>query len=373
MYLFDDEKIDGIRVKGVDINRYYPPYIASSTEYEFEDNHSIKQISITAKKAEVLSAGKYSIKKGISASIELQAYATSSPDSYNPICNTSEMVLSFSKSITISNLVDAFITVKHFFKYITYRQNVELDDIQVFKINNNGLRENIGIFIWCDKRLEKETNKNAENQIISFDILGKKTAKLFTLIKNGTFAYAQICNSLEDRCHYTTDRNILLLTAFEREFRAIYGENYERSESFITTKTEIENLISEYAVNKDGKGKKAAKEIKRFVSKLDSNYGQRLKIAFEDCEEILKPFVRKAYGNISFSYNEKTDEISERMNEFRNYLAHSKLDFEIEAIHLCDLKMVEELTYAIRLKKLGLNVFKCQKAINELFHENFAL
>lgn len=61
------------------------------------------------------------------------------------------------------------------------------------------------------------------------------------------------------------------------------------------------------------------------------------------------------------------------MNEFRNYLAHSKLDFEIKAIHLCDLKMVEELTYAIRLKKLGLSAMKCQKAINELFHENSAL
>lgn len=158
--------------------------------------------------------------------------------------------------------------------------------------------------IWYGQKPDKETNKNSESQLISFDVLGKKTAKLFTLIKNDTFAYAQIPNSLEDRRHYTTDRNILLLTAFEREYRAIYGENYKRSESFITTKTEIEKLITEYANNKTGKDKKTAKEIKRFVSKIDSNYGQKLKIAFEDCEEILKPFVRKEFGNIGFSYNE---------------------------------------------------------------------
>ena len=38
-----------------------------------------------------------------------------------------------------------------------------------------------------------------------------------------------------------------------------------------------------------------------------------------------------------------------------------------------DRKIIEELTYAIRLKKIGVKNHECQKAINALFGEQFAL
>ena len=61
------------------------------------------------------------------------------------------------------------------------------------------------------------------------------------------------------------------------------------------------------------------------------------------------------------------------MGEFRNGIAHSRLDFHFEAIHLSDIKIIEELLYAVRLKSLRLQPTEIQKAINDLFLERLAI
>ena len=57
------------------------------------------------------------------------------------------------------------------------------------------------------------------------------------------------------------------------------------------------------------------------------------------------------------------------INEIRNGIAHSRLDMELEARNLVDIQFVEEMLYAIRLKKMGIDNTVIQKAINELFGE----
>ena len=61
------------------------------------------------------------------------------------------------------------------------------------------------------------------------------------------------------------------------------------------------------------------------------------------------------------------------MGEFRNGIAHSRLDLHFEAIHLSDIKAVEELLYVMRLKKLQLKPLEIQTAIKDLFLERVAL
>lgn len=81
------------------------------------------------------------------------------------------------------------------------------------------------------------------------------------------------------------------------------------------------------------------------------------------------PFVRIKYGG---NYLDVIDGICERMGTVRNGIAHSRLDLRFDAIHLCDIKIVEELLYAIRLKKCHLNTSEIQKSINCVFRENIA-
>ena len=162
----------------------------------------------------------------------------------------------------------------------------------------------------------------------------------------------------------------MIMSEFEREFRNIYGQDYGRSEEYLATKNEIVDLIDEYRKSKSGSSKKYAASIKRTISNLDNSYAQNVSKAFGDCKEIMKPFVTKNYTEYS---DEILQGICDRVGEIRNGIAHSKMDFKLDAIHLTDTKIMEELTYAIRLKKAGLSDNNVIKGINALFGENITI
>jgi len=89
--------------------------------------------------------------------------------------------------------------------------------------------------------------------------------------------------------------------------------------------------------------------------------------ALKDCADIMKHFVKKRFKN---DYDDVVDEISERIGVVRNGVAHCKLDFELESVHLADVLISEELLYAMQLKYIGLTTHECHEAIGRLFREN---
>ena len=89
----------------------------------------------------------------------------------------------------------------------------------------------------------------------------------------------------------------------------------------------------------------------------------------KDCRDIMEVFTVRKYGTSPKPYEKLAEEISRRVGELRNNLAHDKLDWSFEAIQISDIKVVEELLYAIRLKQIGLERDKIQKAMKKLFQE----
>lgn len=82
------------------------------------------------------------------------------------------------------------------------------------------------------------------------------------------------------------------------------------------------------------------------------------------------PFVRIKYSG---DYADAVDGICERMGTVRNGIAHSRLDLHFDAIHLSDIKIVEELLYAMRLRHCHVKIDAIRKSINGIFRENIAL
>ena len=136
-------------------------------------------------------------------------------------------------------------------------------------------------------------------------------------------------------------------------------------------KAEIIQLIDEYRDRQTISKRRAhAKDIRKYVDSRDRSSGANMLHAFKDCRDILMPFIRHNYMG---EYDEVVSDISERMHLLRNGLVHSRLDIKLEAIHLADIKSMEELLYAMRLKDLEMNPNKIQSAINKLFKENLAI
>ncbi|MDC7301007.1 hypothetical protein [Agathobacter ruminis] len=367
-YGFD--QIEGIRVSGPEVNYFFPPQIALRNDVKFgEDNYIEKMTVSTTDEKTKRDCGSYSVKRGLSTSVELDAFATMHYNTaLNPIDAASYMYFIFSKPIGVDDITTVVYHARCFFKFITYRNNVSFSAIETF-YNKEGKRDFAGTIVFPSNN-EKETHKKAADRIIKYDVLQNKTANLFKAIKLGKMGYAHICNSIEDRRHFSSGRMIMIMSEFEREFRNIYGQDYERSDLYISTKKEIVELIEEYRKSHTGDAKKYATSIKKTVSNLDNSYAQNVEKAIHDCEAIIKPF-------ISHNYSGYTDEIINaicgRVGEIRNGIAHSKMDFKLDAIHLTDTKTIEELTYAIRLKKAGVPDDKVRQGIKELFSENVAV
>ncbi|SKA70306.1 hypothetical protein SAMN02745111_02001 [Eubacterium uniforme] len=367
---YDWEKIDGLKVSGREINYFFPPQIALQNEVKFsEDNIIEKMIVSTTDEETKRMCGSYSVRRGLNAVIELNAYATIHYNTaLNPIDATSYLYYIFSKPTGIDDIIIAVYHLKCFIKYITYRSNIYIDAIETF-YEREGKRDYAGTIVFPN-RMNGEDNKKASDRIIGYDVLGNKTANIFKAIRNGKMGYAHICKSIDGRRHYSSGRMIMIMSEFEREFRDIYGQDFGRSEIYISTKQEIVDLIENYRETHTGDVKKYASSIKRTIQNLDNSYAQNVEKAILDCETIMKPFICRNYKGYT---DEIVKGICDRVGEIRNGIAHSKMDFTLDAVHLTDTKIIEELTYAIRLKKARISNELIKKGINALFNENIAL
>ncbi len=76
------------------------------------------------------------------------------------------------------------------------------------------------------------------------------------------------------------------------------------------------------------------------------------------------PFIEKEFGDSS---SKTIDDLATRVGNLRNGFMHSRLDLELKPVNINDIQIIEELTYAIRLKKYEKDVKKVQNAIGRLF------
>lgn len=163
---------------------------------------------------------------------------------------------------------------------------------------------------------------------------------------------------------------IMIMANFEREFRNLYGQAAGRSNEYKEVKDEILKQIDAFQVTQHGKKKKSVKEFQRLISTHDNSYSQNVKKALDDCYAIMSPFIHHHYpGDILGSI----EGICKRAGEIRNGIAHLKMDFDLDPVHIRDIKIMEELTYAIRLRKMGIDDDAIIRGIKQLFHENIAI
>lgn len=356
--------INGFAVTGKEIDYFFPPSRDLTPHY---DNSSM---SVTHRRNGSMSCGRYKTAENINVSIDVCTYATIYFDTgEKPIVASSQMIITFMDLISIEALIKAFNNLRLFIKYVTYRQNADLLSANIFYTEPDGQKRDVGILVF-PKKHEEEKDKKVNRHVIGYDILGEKTAELMEIIDSQIIGIEHICEKVEDWKSYPASRFILILAAFEREYRNIYGQNSNRSEDYEVVKKEIIGLVEDYRKDKSGSHKKYAAEIKRFIEKKEIGFAENVKHALEDNEKVMRFFVSYDYRD---NYEIVIKDISKRVGELRNSLAHNKLYFKFCPQHLKDIRVIEELIYAMRLKNLPVDEDKIKKAIANLFKKGFIL
>ena len=372
-YVGDDtlNNIDGMKITSPEVEYYYSPRNALKQSAEInKGTGSLKAMSVTAIETEPKSGGKYRLAPHVDASIKFESYAVMHFSAAEaPIDARSVMVTFFSCPIEIDLLIPAAIYAKCFLKYVTYRTNIKIGNIEIFRVDSEHKRERCGYLVF-EENCHAENSKKVHDRIIDFAILGGKTAKVFTAIKNKKIDFQYMCESIGTTSNYSSNRAIMILAEFEREYRNIFGQDYGRSQEYQETKKELLDTMQEFIKQRKGKSRKYAKQFYHTIEAHDSSFGERIKNAMVECRAIMEPFVKSKYDGV---YDTIVEEICDRMNTVRNGIAHSRLDLNLEAIHLSDLKIIEELLYAMQLQYLHIGSRSIRIGIKKLFGENIAV
>lgn len=369
-YLYSGDKVqaDGIRICGREINYFYPPQNALKSSITFsEDRRKITEMEVHSNGASEIECGSFTI-NGHEIHVSGAAVATFHHQSSTPMDAKSYLYAESMSSFDLETAIRLVWVLKSFIMYVTYRSNVVFDTIDVFERNEEGLRNYIGVLAFPQEENDESHEKAAE-RIIGYNKLTEKSALLMKTIQDNQLSFQHLCKSIDDRRHYPSSRIIMLLSAFEREFRNIYGQDVGRSEDYTQLKIEVISCLEQMRSGEHGNRRKYMKQIINLVENSDNNYGENVKKALLDCIDVMAPFINIRYDG---QIEELISDIASRMNILRNGIAHSRLDLEIEAIHLADIRIIEELLYAIRMKSMGFDALLIKRAINDLFHENFA-
>lgn len=363
----DENNISGFSIEGVEVDSFYSPWVALEQKNEYDEVNNISKTIVSSNQNEVSSCGSYLLDEEIKASIEVEAYSVVGLGNYeHPIFANSRFVTNFSKKVDLDILVKAYQNVLRFFMFVTYRSNLSIRKANLYVNNENGGRDYVGLLVLPQEE-HPETEKKSKRHLIVYNDLKEKASLIFDAISMEKITFQHVCSDYDSRSSYPISRVIMILAAFERVYDSIYGKDSERSEEYIETKAEIVQIIEEYENKCTGKRKKYVKQLKDYVYNRDSSFAFNVLYAIKRCSDIMMPFIKKRYKG---QYSEELEGISERVGAVRNGVAHCKLDFELEAIHLVDIHVMEELLYAMELKNIGLSTYECHKAIGRLFHEN---
>lgn len=365
----NENLIDEIRFYGREIDYFFSPEHAfqKKIKYKNEKYVTVESMSVQTVECEALNCGAYMSGK-IRVDVSCNSYATMYPQSSAPLNSKSFLRLKFSEKIGLNEVIKKVRNVQKFLEYTNYRTNIEFSNISTYVLENNKVR-NCGQIVF-NAECKDECSKRAKERIIKAEYLKEHVSDILKAIDGDEISFGYLCSSVENMSHYSISRIIMILASFEREFRNIYGQDVRRSEEYKETKNQVIGLIEEHAETLTGKRKKYVKDFAKGIKNHDSSYGDNLKYALEDCKEIIEPFVIRRFDG---TYEEIIEDVSLNINGLRNGIAHSRLDLELEARHLTDIKFVEELLYVIRLKSIGVDRLTIQKSINELFRENMAL
>jgi len=362
---YDFSQINGLRFSGGDINLFYPAHRILKPKFTNRvDGLGYKELQISSKSEDYQSCGKYRAAPHIDAEIRINSFATLHfQNEKNPMDAESVLLVDFSCPVTIDTVIQTIHDLFLFFVFTCYRRNICFPKMDVYWFNSENKKDFDGS-VFLSRKSTPESHNRVQDRIIGFDFWGKKMSRMLTAIKNKKLDFEHVCDDISSQRSYPHSRFILVLTEFEREFRNIYGNNYQRSAVFAETKKDVVAALDKLANEKTGRSKKQVKEFIKSIQNTDNSYSSRVKAALFDCIDIMRSFIEREYGKCSPSI---IDGVSNRVGDLRNGFAHSRLDLKIKPIHLNDIVIIEMLTYAIRLKQYEKDPEKVHKALAKLF------
>ena len=364
---YDLDAIESLCIFGGDVNFFYPVERVWEKNALFTRNKTkLREVRVKAKNDMKECAGMYRVARNTDAEIFFSIYPRLSLVNQRlPLSADSYIQLNYSSPVGIETAIRNISDFKHLLCYSSYINNIGFQFLQL------GWKSKKAQYVFAGNiYLPGNTLQESRESLnmISYSFWKSKMKRILTDIKNEKLTYQHICASNDERRHYNSSRCMMIFVAFEREFRNYYSVDFSRSEEYKEMKSSIVNLITEMATQKHGKEKRYLKQIAGFINSKDDSFEKKVETALKDNYPVISPFLLTNYVN---KQERDIQKIAKRLGNLRNAITHARLDMKFSPANLGDVKILEELIYAIRLRRFNSEV-EVKKAIKLLFNEKSA-
>lgn len=281
-----------------------------------------------------------------------------------PLTVASTMSFEFEETDEYEFILNLYFIAKRFIQFLTFRNNIEFDQIDVLNCFRNDYRKNGYLVMY--ENIIKENEEIISERYIPLEYIYDSIENIFGEVINNEIYTKHYPHSYELSTEITAASFILTTSAFEWEFYKLYPNGINKSEkrqnAIDSVKEKLNNLYNEST----GREKKIYKSLKDFVylEGLDNKINYVLK----EFENMLHIFAEQLYKD---NYN--VAKISERIKEQRNIYAHGKLNMEFNEEVVKDIIYLEKVIYCMQLKRIGVSETNIKKSINKLFDCNLLI
>lgn len=258
---------------------------------------------------------------------------------------------------------------KEYISYLCYRKNIVFDEIELSAPYEEGQHEKFASLFIIENQNEPEETALKDKRCIKQIYIDDGEGRLLQDIADNLLYLRHLPTSYESGRHIDASRFVMITAAFEWEFKRMKPDGLPKSDSRKEAEEKANSAITELIDSRMGR----EKEIYKFLKKLIGAASLQNEIV-SACEEL--DSIIGAFGKHLYSMNEEEliyADMGKRLSGQRNHFAHGDIDKDFIGTSLLDLIFLEYVIYAMQMKYYGISDDYIRKAINDLFHLNFAV
>lgn len=286
-----------------------------------------------------------------------------------PVSLNSIMMFEFEPTDDFLFILKLWKIAKQFLQFLCYRKNVFLPETELFTTSADGKHEKFATLYILNESDCSELDPLKRGCYIKQAYISGFEGKILTDIAANLLYLRHLPDTYEAGRHIDAARFVMITAAFEWEFRRAYPDGVPKRVETIQIERQASESIQALIDSTPGKLKKKYQFLIKHI-KTDSLQNEIIRIG-KDYDGVIGNFGKNLYKLNGEEL--KYSEMGQRLANQRNHFAHGDLDQDFIGLSLLDLIYMEYIIYAMQLRKYGVEDKQIRKAINDLFHLNYAL
>lgn len=366
---YDREKFDRITFSCPELNYIYPINQAFSVSINIDEHPYSGTGSLNLNEFEKTTSDKQPFivdGQNVDASFGISRTISMKIDT-PPLELQTGLMFEFEATDDYTFILRLWRVAREFIRFLCYRRNVYITTIKVDAPYSDNKHENFATMFLIDEDGIVESKTLKDGRYIKQEYIAGHEGEILSDIAKDTLYLRHLPESYVDGRHINAARFVMIMSAFEWEFRRAYPDGVVKKEKTIQAENEIEGEIAERVKNTSGKKKEIYKFLKRLIR--SSSLQTEIIQVGKDYNDVVGVF-----GEHLYRLNDqelKYTDMGKRLSDQRNHFAHGDLDQEFIGLSLLDLMYMEYILYAMQLKHYGIEDTSVRKSINDLFHLNY--